>query len=406
MRDAVVVGAGIGGLTAAAALARRGWTVTVLEQARSLEPVGAGIALAPNAIRALDAIGLAGDVRAMAALQGDAGLRRPDGRWLVRTNVDAAGDRLGERTVILHRAQLVDLLRSALPHGALRLATRVTSVAPGDRDTRARVTTASGWVRNGTRDGDAPAHVTTDAPGAAGLDADLVVAADGIDSPTRTALLPAHPGPTYLGVAAWRFVTDRPVDVAPAETWGRGSIVGLTPLADGRVYCYLTATLPEGTRFDDDAAELRRRFADWHDPIPALLADVDPARVLHHDLRWLATPLPRFDVGRVALLGDAAHAMPPNLGQGGCQALEDAVTLAALVDRGPDVRTALAAYSVARVPRTTKVARMSARVGAPTAWTSRAAVGLREATMRLTGPFAATLAMRQLRPVLDWRPPD
>ncbi|MDM7855155.1 FAD-dependent oxidoreductase [Cellulomonas alba] len=438
MGDAVVVGAGIGGLTAAVALAQRGWSVTVLEQSRSLEPVGAGIALAPNAIRALDAVGLADEVRSMAALQGDAGLRRPDGRWLVRASVDAAGDRLGERTVILHRAQLVELLRRALPDGALRLGVRVTGVVPGDRDTRAHVATAPAGSavepsarqtapagsaagepsarQTGPAAGEPSARQTAPAASAAGepsargtaptgLDADLVVAADGIDSPTRAALFPGHPGPTYTGVTAWRFVTDGPVVVEAAETWGRGSIVGLTPLADGRVYGYLTAALPEGTRFDDDAAELRARFADWHDPIPALLADLEPGRVLHHDLRWLATPLPRFDVGRVALLGDAAHAMPPNLGQGGCQALEDGVTLAALLARGPDVRTALAAYSVVRVPRTTRVARASARVGAPTAWTGRTVVALREAGMRLTGPFAARLAMRQLEPILSWRPP-
>lgn len=383
MGDVVVVGAGIGGLTAAVAFARRGWSVTVLERAESLEPVGAGIALAPNAVRALDAVGLADDVRAMAALSGEVGLRRPDGAWLVKASADEAAGQLDERPVLLHRAQLVGLLADALPDGALRLGARVVRVEPGDRETRARVTIAP-----------------TEA-----LEADLVVAADGIDSPTRAALFPTHPGPTYTGVTAWRFVTHDPVPVQPAETWGRGSIVGLTPLADGRVYCYLTAVLPEGTRFGDEADELRRRFAGWHDPIPALLDGLDPADVLHHDLRWLATPLPRFDVGRVALVGDAAHAMPPNLGQGGCQALEDAVTLAAFVEHGPDIRTALSLYSVTRVPRTTKVARMSARVGAPSAWTGRSAVALRDLGMRLTGPVAPRMAMRQLRPVLDWRPP-
>jgi 2-polyprenyl-6-methoxyphenol hydroxylase-like FAD-dependent oxidoreductase len=382
--DVVVVGAGIGGLTAGVALARRGWSVTVLEQAQSLEPVGAGIALAPNAVRALDAIGLANGVRAMAALQGEVGLRRPDGRWLVRASADDAGAAFGERPVLLHRAQLVELVAGALPAGSLRLGTRVTSVEPGSRDDRARVTLDGGEL----------------------LGADLVVAADGIDSPIRAALFPDHPGTSYTGVTAWRFVTDGPVPVQPAETWGRGSIVGLTPLADGRVYCYLTAALPEGCRFADEPDELRRRFGGWHDPIPALLADLDPARLLHHDLRWLATPLPRFDVARVALLGDAAHAMPPNLGQGGCQALEDAVTLAALVDRGPDVRTALAAYTVMRVPRTTKVARASARVGAPTAWTGRTSVALRDLGMRVSGPFAGRIAARQLAPIMGWHPPE
>jgi 2-polyprenyl-6-methoxyphenol hydroxylase-like FAD-dependent oxidoreductase len=399
MTSAVVVGAGIGGLAAGVALARRGWAVTVLERASSLEPVGAGIALAPNALRALDALGVGDAVRGMARLSGEVGLRRPDGRWVVRTDATAAGERLGDTAVVLHRAQLVDLLAAALPEGALRLGVEVTSVAPGEPGgERAVVTVAARG---------------TPSDGAGELAADLVVAADGIDSPTRRALFPGHPGPTYTGVTAWRFVAPAPPGgVDPAETWGRGSIVGLTPLADGRVYCYLTAVLPEGTRFDDEPDELRRRFGGWHAPIPDLLADLDPAAVLHHDLRWLATPLPRFDVGRVALLGDAAHAMPPNLGQGGCQALEDAVVLAACAAPGTSTGPAgvhvgpgLAAYTAARLPRTTRIARMSAQVGAPTAWTSAPAVALRDLGMRVAGRFAGPLMERRLHDVVGWHPP-
>lgn len=363
--------------------------MTVLERASSLEPVGAGIALAPNALRALDALGVGDAVRGMARLSGEVGLRRPDGHWLVRADVTATGERLGDTAVVLHRSQLVDLLAAALPAGALRLGAEVTSVAPGAPDGASAVVTVAGLA------GDPPAE----------LPAELVVAADGIDSPTRRALFPDHPAPTYTGVTAWRFVADAPPGgVAPAETWGRGSIIGLTPLADGRVYCYLTAVLPEGTRFDDEPGELRRRFGGWHAPLPDLLADLDPAAVLHHDLRWLATPLPRFDAGRVALLGDAAHAMPPNLGQGGCQALEDAVVLAASVDGAP-LGTGLATYSAARLPRTTKIARMSAQISVPTTWTSGAAVALRDLGMRVAGRFAGPLMERRLQDVVGWRPP-
>ncbi|GEL98157.1 monooxygenase [Cellulomonas terrae] len=385
----MVLGAGIGGLAAGVALARRGWSVTVHERASSLEPVGAGIALAPNALRALDALGVGDAVRGMARLSGEVGLRRPDGHWLVRADVTATGERLGDTAVVLHRSQLVDLLAAALPAGALRLGEEVTSVAPGVPGGASAVVSVAG------RAGDPPAD----------LPADLVVAADGIDSPTRHTLFPDHPGPTYTGVTAWRFVAAAPPGgVEPAETWGRGSIVGLTPLADGRVYCYLTAVLPEGTRFDDEAGELRRRFGGWHAPLPDLLADLDAAAVLHHDLRWLATPLPRFDVGRVALLGDAAHAMPPNLGQGGCQALEDAVVLAAAVDDAP-LGTGLAAYSAARLPRTTRIARMSAQISGPTTWTSGTAVALRDLGMRVAGRFAGPLMERRLQDVVGWHPP-
>ncbi|PRZ09644.1 2-polyprenyl-6-methoxyphenol hydroxylase-like FAD-dependent oxidoreductase [Isoptericola sp. CG 20/1183] len=380
-RSAVVVGAGIGGLTAAVALRRRGWDVSVLERAASLEPVGAGIALAPNALRALEAVGAGDRVHGLASLQGAVGIRRPDGAWLVRGDTTMAG---AGSTVLLHRAQLVSLLTDELPGAALRLGAEVTGVVAGGPTETATVT---------TRD-----HT---------WHADLVVAADGIDSPMRAVLFPDHPGPAYTGVTAWRFVSAEPAPVELAETWGRGAVVGLMPLADGRVYGYLTATAPPGTRSHDEAAELRRRFAGWHDPLDQLLGALEPGQVLHHDLRWLRTPLPRYDVGRVAFVGDAAHAMTPNLGQGGAQAIEDAVVLAATVDAaGPDrVEAALASYTDQRRDRTRRIARTSARVGAVTRWRSPVAVGLRDLGLRTVGRWAMPRAAKGLESILGWRPP-
>lgn len=117
---AVVVGGGIGGLASGVALAQAGWDVTVLERAPSLEPVGAGIAVAPNAVRALGALGLGDRLRDLSALQGELGLRRPDGRWLVRGNATAASERFDDQTLVLHRAQLVGMLADALPDGVAR----------------------------------------------------------------------------------------------------------------------------------------------------------------------------------------------------------------------------------------------------------------------------------------------
>ncbi|MET9432006.1 FAD-dependent monooxygenase, partial [Streptomyces sp. NPDC003036] len=128
---AVVIGSGIGGLTAAVALHRRGWRVTVLERAASLRPVGAAISLAPNSLRALDVIGLGDDVRALAAWQGDGGLRTPRGRWLARTNARAAAERFGGPLVVLPRATLVELLASRLPEGVVRTASPATLAEPG-----------------------------------------------------------------------------------------------------------------------------------------------------------------------------------------------------------------------------------------------------------------------------------
>lgn len=135
-----------------------------------------------------------------------------------------------------------------------------------------------------------------------------------------------------------------PTDVG-GETWGRGTRFGRAPLPDARTYCYATANGPEGAEAPDgELAVLRARFGDWHHPIPALVEAAAGSEILRHDLYELPD-LASFIRGSVALLGDAAHAMTPNLGQGACQALEDAATLA---DTAPD----LASYDRERRART------------------------------------------------------
>ncbi|WP_169987790.1 FAD-dependent monooxygenase [Microbispora sp. H10836] len=395
MAHAVVIGAGIGGLTAALALAGKGWSVTVLEQAASIEPVGAGLAVAPNALRALDVIGVGDEVRKLSAIQGRSGIRVPDGRWLSRTTAEDATARYGDPIVLLARSSLVGILAERLPPGALRVNTRVESADP------------------------ATGRVTLAASGAAAaetIEADLVVAADGIRSRTRAALFPGHPAPVYAGVTSWRAIVPlRSVTAPPAavtgasETWGAGPLFGVMPLAGDQVYCYATAPVPAGLRAADERDELLRLFGRWHDPIPALLAAADPQAVLRHDVHCLDTPLPAFHAGRVALLGDAAHPMTPNLGQGACQAMEDAVVLAERVSshespHAVDPAAGLAAYSRERLARTTPIVRRSRAIGRLTRWRNPLAVTLRDAAMRAAGRLGPNVAMRQFDPVFDWRP--
>jgi 2-polyprenyl-6-methoxyphenol hydroxylase-like FAD-dependent oxidoreductase len=372
MAEAIVVGAGVGGLAAGAALQRRGWRVTVLERAAALEPVGAGLALAPNALKALDVLGVGDRVRSQSALQGAAGIKTPAGRWISRTDVATAEARFGDPVVVLHRSALVDLLAGALAPGTLRLGVEVSEVDA-----------TAGRVRAGGEE----------------LTADLVVAADGLHSAVRRRLFPDHPGPVYAGVTSWRTVVPQPdFAVHPVEYWGTGQIFGVAVLGDGRVYCYATAPAPPGGQADDEKAELARRFAGWRAPIPELIA---AARVvLRTDIRCLDAPLKLFHEGRVALLGDAAHAMTPNLGQGACQAIEDAVVLAAYADRPGG----LARYSAERVPRTRAVAEASRRIGKVSALRGPVE-GLRNAGMRLAGRLGPNLVLRQMDPILGWRPP-
>lgn len=375
---AVVIGGGIGGLAAAAALHRAGRSVTVLERSRSLDPVGAAISLSPNALRALDVLGIGDRIRDLAAWQGAGGLRAPDGRWISRTDAAAAAERFGGPLVLLHRATLIDSLAALLPPGSVRTSAGASLTDPGDDRRPARVTTPDGE-----------------------LEADLVVAADGIHSTTRRTLFPGHPGPVYSGFTTWRVVIPVPgAEFASHETWGRGCLWGTHPLGDGRVYAYAAAMAPAGQHApDDERAELLRRFGHWHEPIPTVLAAARPADVLRHDVHHIAEPLPAHHRGRVALLGDAAHAMPPTLGQGGNQAIEDAVVLA----HRPDD---LAAYTAARLPRTAAITRQAVRVARVNMMSNRVGIALRDAAVAALSKTCPGLLLRGFDGIADWRPPQ
>jgi 2-polyprenyl-6-methoxyphenol hydroxylase-like FAD-dependent oxidoreductase len=251
--------------------------------------------------------------------------------------------------------------------------------------------------------------VTYDGRDGPGEDAaDLVIGADGIDSRVRIALFPQHPTPAYAGYITWRGLV--PADAAPAasrtvgvtETWGRGQRFGIVPLADGQVYWFATASLPARSHTRDTIRDLAARYHDWHDPIPALLEATPPEALLRHDIYHRATPLSHYHAGRVVLLGDAAHALTPDIGQGGCLALEDAVTLTDLAPSDVDVPEALAAYESARKARTQSLVRISAGSGRIAEWRNPIAVTLRNAVASL---IPASAFLRLSDETLGWKPP-
>lgn len=367
----VIVGGGIGGLAAAVGLSGAGHNVAVLEQADSFREVGSGLSVWPNAVRAMEALGLGKQLRERSRPARGPVIRDTRGRRLARTDVGELERRFGP-LLMVHRADLLEVLRSAVPDGVLHPGARVTSVS------------AEGTVTH-----------------SGGVDrAELVIGADGIGSIVRTTVWPRAPRPRHAGYSAYRMIT-RPIDIADeGEAWGRGERFGYAPLPNGRVYCFAAITEPRGIA-GAPVEELRQRFAGWHAPVPDLLDAVPADAVLHHDLFDLPR-LATFVSGRVALLGDAAHAMTPNLGQGAGQALEDAVTLAASLTTHRSLPAALARYDEQRRHRTQSIATRSRRIGAVAQWHAAPLAAVRDRLLRLT-PDRSVL--RSLAPVLSWQPP-
>ena len=358
-REVAVVGAGIGGLGAAIALARAGWEPTVFEAEERLRPLGAGLSVWPNGTRALRQLGL-GDLVESAPRTGGA-LRRADGSPLAEFDPEGIAARYGAPLIGVHRGDLQAALLAALGSERVRTGMRLERLE-GDRLRFA---------------------------GGEEVSADLVVGADGIGSSVRKAIL-ADGDPRDPGLVAFRGVAPVERSVPVGEWWAAGSVAGLLELGGGRVYWYVAY------RGEPDREALPRLLAGYGEELRAVAAATDPDDVLLHRLLD-RDPVASWSQGSATLLGDAAHPMLPFLGQGANAALADAVALGAALAEEADVAAALRRYERERVKATAALVSGSRRAAKAALTGSAIGRRLRDAALSRL-PESARL--RQLDPYL------
>ena len=366
-----IIGGGIGGLTTAIALRQVGFEPEVYEQAPALLDVGAAIAIWPNAMRVLVRLGLAGKILEKAGVMEE--IRWLDQKgWLInRVSISETSEDRKVPAVALHRADLQNTLVHALPPSSIHLGNTLVDYTPtGDK-----------LIANF-----ANGH---------SIEADFLIGADGIHSRVRAQFI--NDGePVHRGYNVWRGISPAVPTAIPAATaieiHGRGKRFGIGPVGLGRVGWWASANTGAGTD------ELSYLFHGWYPPVLELIEATPTSSIL----KTSAFDRPAnksWGSGRMTLLGDAIHPTTPNLGQGGCLAMEDAMVLARCFRTYGPSEEALRKYERRRYRRTTTVSRYSRYYGSVGQWQNIWARGLRKTTLALV-PEA--LARRLMQIVFDY----
>ncbi len=332
----IIIGSGIGGLTAGIALKQAGHDVEIYDRVKELKAVGAGISLWSNGVKVLNRLGMGQQIAAIGGQMDRMEYRTSTGELLNEIDLYPLEEKVGQRPYPVSRADLQDMLRQAYGD-EIRLNARCVDVREDEQGITA-------LFEDGYR-----------------VKGDVVIAADGIHSRLRQYVLDQEVVPQYRDYVNWNGLVTANEELAPLNTWviyvGENKRASMMPVANNRFYFFFDVPLPKGTPANphEYRAELAHHFAGWAEPVQRLIEQIDPYKVARPEIHDVG-PLDRMVRGRVALVGDAAHATCPDLGQGGCQALEDAYVLAQyLQTTNIGVEYALQRYEAERKERTSAI---------------------------------------------------
>lgn len=323
-----VIGGGIGGLTLGIELQKMNFQVTVYETQPAGSTVGSGITLAPNALKILNRLGLGESLMQIGQPQSHGTILWEDGKVLRSMDMRPYIERFGFPLLAFHRSELIQCLSQALHPESLRHEERVESFQEH-----------ADHVQIVTRNGE--------------FQYDLVILCDGIHSHFRSLVMPKSPV-RYSGQTSWRGLSDGATSDG-AEIWSQtpGLRFGYVPLRGGKTYFYATQLAPKGLR-EESQLEAKRNllelFKNFPEPVVAILRKTEPKQILRTDIEDLK-PTGPWSKGRIALLGDSAHATTPNLGQGACQAIESAAVLAYSLQKHETPAEVFQFYEAERRPR-------------------------------------------------------
>ncbi|QOR68131.1 FAD-dependent monooxygenase [Cytobacillus suaedae] len=339
-KEAIIIGAGIGGLCTAIALQNKGWKISIFDKANALSGVGAGIVLASNALHALDKLGVGYQVRERGSSVGRAEVRTWKGDMLIDFSTAEHTE-----SYLIHRADLQQILVESLKEGTT-LKLKKSFVSFNQNDDRVEAVFSDGTKVAGN----------------------VLIGADGFHSVVREQLVGLS-NPRYGGYTALRGICDfkdqnyLTEHGGGFEAWGIGKRFGFSYIGQGKVFWFAAINTPQGIEIPKGRRKKRalESFKGWYNPVESVIQATDESAILHHDI-FDRKPIAQWSKGNVTLVGDAAHPMVPNLGQGGAQAMEDAVVLTNCLSTTSSVDESLRIFEKKRIPRTTKIVTQSRRM--------------------------------------------